>query len=309
MTPDVHLAERAALLNALPMAIVVVDPNGRIAGWNRAAEALYGRREQDALGGSVVDTLFDPDDRPSARELFAAADGQQWDGDFRVQRADGVLLVSSFRLTPLAHAAGWAWIATDHIDQGLAEQQRSVLVQAERAARSTAEEALGLVESILTSAPVGIAVLDLDLRYVRVNEAYAELSRMPAEAHIGGRLGDVVPVQTDVAADLRRVLTTGRIILARNVELHDRTGRPSGRHFSVSYFPVRTAGGAMVGVGLAGIEITEAKRAEAERLAVLRRVEAAQERLSILATASSVLTTTMELDELLDRLTKVLTPA
>ncbi len=112
-----------------------------------------------------------------------------------------------------------AWLATDGIDQGLAEQERSVLLSAERAARSTAEEALGLVEAILTSAPVGIAVFDLDLRYVRVNDAYAELSGVPADDHIGGQLGDVVPLQADVAADLRRVVTTGRTILGRSVEL------------------------------------------------------------------------------------------
>jgi len=76
-----------------------------------------------------------------------------------------------------------------------------VLLSAERAARSTAEEALSLVEAILTSAPVGIAVFDLDLRYVRVNDAYAGLSGVPAADHVGGRLGDVVPLQADVAAD------------------------------------------------------------------------------------------------------------
>lgn len=76
----------------------------------------------------------------------------------------------------------------------------------------------------------------------------------------------------------------------------------------MSYFPVRTTAGALVGAGLTLVEVTEAKRAEAERAALLRRAEAAHQRLSILATASTVLTTTMELDELLARLTRVLTP-
>src|SRR5215207_490438 len=80
---------------------------------------------------------------------------------------------------PPGAALGSVWLATDGIDQGLAEQERSVLLSAERAARSTAEGALGLLEAILTSAPVGIAVFDLDLRYVRVNDAYAELSGVP----------------------------------------------------------------------------------------------------------------------------------
>lgn len=202
------------------MAVVLVDGAQRIHGWNTAAETLYGHARGDVVGASVLDILFDGDDREAAATLFdAATGGRAWEGDFRVCRSDGVLLVSSFRLAPAGGAFGSAWLATDGIDQGLAEQERSVLLSAERAARSTAEEALGLVEAILTSAPVGIAVFDLDLRYVRVNDAYAALSGVPAADHVGGQLDDVLPLQADAAADLRRVVTTGRTILGRHVEL------------------------------------------------------------------------------------------
>ena len=153
------------LLDALPMAVVLVDDRRRISEWNVAAATLYGHSRSEAVGAPVLDVLFDDDDRDAAAELFEATGaGRPWEGDFRVRRRDGVFLVSSFRLAPTGVASGWAWLATDGIDQGLAEQERSVLLSAERAARSTAEEALGLVEAILTSAPVGIAVFDLDLR-------------------------------------------------------------------------------------------------------------------------------------------------
>jgi serine phosphatase RsbU (regulator of sigma subunit)/anti-sigma regulatory factor (Ser/Thr protein kinase) len=65
----------------------------------------------------------------------------------------------------------------------------------------------------------------------------------------------------------------------------------------------------MVGAGATIVEITDVKRAESERARLLAEAEAAQQRLAILATASTVLTTTMELDELLERLARVLTPA
>ena len=116
------------------------------------------------------------------------------------------------------------------------------------------------------------------------------------------------PCQADVSADLRRVVTTGRTILGRSVELVTGSRETDRRYFTVSYFPVRSTAGALVGAGLTLVEVTEAKRAEAERAALLRTAEAAHQRLSILATASTVLTTTMELEELLARLTRVLTP-
>jgi PAS domain S-box-containing protein len=297
------------LLDALPLAVVVIDA-GRIACWNDAAEVLYGHRRPDVLGEPALDVLFELEDREAASTLLAgiAGDGgRPWEGDFRVRRSDGQLLVSSFRAAPVG-AGAVVWIATDGMDQGLAEQERSILLSAERAARRVSEEALGLVEAILSSAPIGIAVFDLDLRYVRVNDAYADISGRSIEEHLGGRVGDVVPLPYTVRADLRRVVTTGRTILDRAVELPDPATPGLSRHFNVSYYPVRTTSGMLIGAGAAVVEVTEAKRSEAERAALLQQAEEAQQRLAILATASTVLASTMEIDDLLTRLARVLTP-
>jgi PAS domain S-box-containing protein len=295
------------VLGAIPMAVVLIGADRRVTGWNPAAEVLYGHARADVLGRPAAEVLFDPDDRGLAvRRFDSLRPPQLWEGDGRVRRQDGTLLVSSFRLAAVGHEGALAWIATDGTDQGLAEQERAVLLSAEHAARATAEEALGLLEAILGSAPVGIAVFDAELRYVRVNDAYAELSGEPAEDHVGARLGEVMPLPAEVMADLRRVSTTGRTIVGRQTELVGRDG--GARHFTVSYFPVRTASGLLVGAGLTAVEISQLKRAEAERAALLRRAEEAQQRLSILAAASTVLTTTMEPALLLRRLTHVLTP-
>jgi serine phosphatase RsbU (regulator of sigma subunit)/anti-sigma regulatory factor (Ser/Thr protein kinase) len=115
-----------------------------------------------------------------------------------------------------------------------------------------------------------------------------------------------VPLPPQVGADLRRVVTTGRTILGRPVELV--VGDGTTRHLNVGYYPVRSTTGALVGAGATVVDVTDAKRAEVERAALLRQAEMAQQRLAILATASTVLTTTMEMDELLARLARVLTP-
>lgn len=297
-----------ALLDAVPTAVVVVDAGGRVVVWNASAGVLYGHEPSDVLGEPLLDLLFADEDREAAARLLdEVAAGDTWEGDRRVRRRDGQLLVSSFRVAPAGDGAV-AWIATDGMDQGLAEQERSILLSAEHAARRVSEEALGLVEAILSSAPIGIAVFDLDLRYVRVNDAYAEISGVPAESHLGGRVGDVVALPYEVRADLRRVVTTGRTILDRAVVLPDDSAPGRLRHFNVSYYPVRTTAGVLVGAGTTVVEVTEAKRSEAERLALLEQAEAAQQRLAILATASTVLASTMQIDELLDRLARVLIP-
>lgn len=303
----VEQAAAAGVLDAVPSAVVLIDGDRRVAGWNTAAEVLYGRPRAKALGRPALHALFHPDDREAAEVIFdAAARGEPFEGDFRVRRRDGTLLVSSFRLVAAPAGTAMAWVATDQMDQRLAEQERSVLLSAEHAARATAEEALGLLEAILAAAPVGIAVFDMDMRYVRVNDAYAALTGLPVGADLRDQLGEVLPLEPDLAADLRRVVTTGRTLLGRPVQ---RPGADGDRYFTASFFPIRTATGAPVGAGLTLVEITETKRAEVERAALLRRAEAARQRLSILAAASAVLTTTMELDELLGRLTRVLAPA
>jgi PAS domain S-box-containing protein len=296
------------LLDVVPAAVVVLGPDDVLTRWNASAEVLYGHECTEVLGRPGLDVLLAPEDRESGAALLARVRAEgPWEGNRRVVRRDGQVLVSSFRV--IADLDGSvAWIATDGMDQGLAEQERAVLLSAEHAARRSSEEALGLVEAILSSAPVGIAVFDLDLRYVRVNDAYAEISGIDAATHIGNRVGDLVPLPYEVRADLRRVVTTGRTILDRVVELPDRRAPEELRHFRVSYYPVRTTAGVLIGAGATVVEVTEAKRSEAERLALLQRAEEAQKRLAILATASTVLASTMQIDELLDRLARVLVP-
>ena len=49
------------------------------------------------------------------------------------------------------------------------------------------------LEAIYRSAPVGLCVLDRDLRFVRINERLAAMNGLPAEAHIGRTVREIVP--------------------------------------------------------------------------------------------------------------------
>ena len=129
---------------------------------------------------------------------------------------------------------------------------------------AASREALAQLETVLVSAPVGIGFWDLDLRFVRVNDALAEINGLPPEAHVGRTLEEVVPDLADRLEPLyRRVLDTGRPVVHE-----ESTGPVPGtpgdeRHWFSSYFPVRTAEEETIGVGAVILEITERKRAEA----------------------------------------------
>jgi PAS domain S-box-containing protein len=299
-----------SLIEALPSAIVFIS-DGRITGWNDAAAALYGWRTHEAVGQEFDRLLIDDSDRSAALDVLrGVASRGRWEGDFRVRRRDGALLVSSFLAAVVRGPDGapcTAWVATDVVDQHLAEQEREVLLSAERAARQELETTIGIFEALLESAPIGIAVLDLELRCRQANPMLVTMigtDRPP----VGEYLDDLATLPPEVAADLRRVATTGRVLIDRKLQLKG-TAAPQPRQISANYFPIYSGQHNLTGVGLTWTDVTGATLAEGERAELTQRATEAQRRLAVLASASSVLMTTTDVDALIERLARVLAPA
>ena len=72
----------------------------------------------------------------------------------------------------------------------LQERRRAVaaLKRSEREARSQ----LGQLSAIYRATPTGLAFVDTELRYVSINDHLAEINRLPAAAHIGRTLREVL---------------------------------------------------------------------------------------------------------------------
>lgn len=116
---------------------------------------------------------------------------------------------------------------------------------------------------LFEEAPVGLAFLDRDLRFVRVNRRLADLNGRTVEELVGRRLTDAFPdVSERVLEAFERVLETGAAIEGLEVETH-RGDPPRRRTFVAGYRPVRD-GDAIMGVAVSSIEITAQKEAEEE---------------------------------------------
>jgi PAS domain S-box-containing protein len=126
-------------------------------------------------------------------------------------------------------------------------------------------EVLAQLDALLTSSPVGLSLLDRDLRFVRANARMAKLDGLGVDAYPGRALGDVLPhLASRLEPVLRRVLDTGEPVeeLAFTLE---RPGTPgTDMHLMASYHPVRTARGEVVGVGAVVLDMTRPMRTEAE---------------------------------------------
>jgi PAS domain S-box-containing protein len=97
-----------------------------------------------------------------------------------------------------------------------------------------------LLDAVVESVPVGVLILDADLRVVRANRAVCEMTGMEESGQLGRPLREVVPwIPQD---DVRRALETG--VASEDVELRSpETGRLAHR-FAVSVHPLTGADGA-----------------------------------------------------------------
>src|SRR5438046_6552408 len=89
--------------------------------------------------------------------------------------------------------------------------------QAEEALRETVRskaESLALLDTILSSAPIGFAFHNRDFVFERVNETLAAINGFPVEEHIGRRLRDVLPEMAPLLEPLlQQVLDTGEPVI------------------------------------------------------------------------------------------------
>ncbi|MEH2171009.1 MAG: PAS domain-containing protein [Nostoc sp.] len=120
-----------------------------------------------------------------------------------------------------------------------------------------------LLDTFINSAPVGITILDWELRYSLINEALAEINGIPAAAHFGKTPSEIVP---DIAPKqeqvFRHILTTGEPIL--DLEISGETPKFPGviRTWLASYFPIQSEADEPISIGVVVVEISDRKRAE-----------------------------------------------
>ena len=135
----------------------------------------------------------------------------------------------------------------------------------------SASEASALFDVVGEGAPVGLALVDTELRFVRINSALCAINGRPRELHIGRPLGEVLPEMASVLVPIyQHVLESGEPVLERELTA-EQPGTGHVRHVLASWFPVRVDG-EVVGVGAVVIDVTDLKAAEMRLEGVLRQL-------------------------------------
>ena len=241
------------VLESVADGFVWLDRDWRYTYVNQAAVDLL-RRPREALLGQVVWHGFPP----AMRERFESEFG-------RAVRENRPVTFEAYHAPPLA---AWYECRCHPTPEGLAVFLSDVTgrrraEEAERLAEQRLQQQFGEINAIYDSAPVGLCVIDRDLRYVRINERLAEFNGATVDEHLGRTVHEVVPeVAAQVAPTMHRVFETGEPVL--NVEVISTTPARPGvlRTWIVHWLPLRDARGAVTAINIVTEEITELKRVE-----------------------------------------------
>jgi PAS domain S-box-containing protein len=262
------LAAFRRIADVLPTPVWAIDADGALLWVNRATAEFsnLSPRSLEADGWAAVH----PDDVGSVVAWLeeARAAGRWSNYQHRILRADGKYRWIDVEAGPVRDADGklleWVGVAIDIDEQ---------------------KQAVTLLDALFSQAPIGLAYLDRDGRYVRINETLAANNGLPVEAHLGHLAEDIIPaLWPRIAPALHRVFDRGEPVVGWEVAGETAAAPGETRHWLVSYYPVRT-GTEIAGVGVVAIDETARKRAEfamsrlsEERQALLDALVRAQER-------------------------------
>lgn len=266
------------VLDSLYTFVGVMTPEGVLIEANRPALEAASLHPEDVLGRPLDETYwwsYSLEVRAQLRTAIAQArrgEGVRYDVQVRV--GPDQFIIIDFALVPMLDASGQVEYL---IPSGIDVTQRRQMESALRESQAQLQRQLAEIEAIYQSIPVGLNVLDSDLRFVRINQQLAEINGLSAEAHIGHTVREVLPSLADTVEEvLYTVLTTGEPLL--NVEISGETpAHPGVQRTWVEHFLPLKNGDQVVGVSTVCEEITTRKQAEVEREQLLQREQAARE--------------------------------
>jgi PAS domain S-box-containing protein len=135
------------------------------------------------------------------------------------------------------------------------------------------------LQLIYETAPIGLAFLSTDCRYVMINQHLTEICGIAD--HIGRSVRETVPqVAEQVEHLVQTILRTGEPITGIEVNGQRPDGSNVDRVWITYWHPMKDRGGNVVGINVAAQEITERKRADAALSATQDRLRSLNETLA-----------------------------
>ncbi|MBG0857374.1 SpoIIE family protein phosphatase [Streptomyces spinoverrucosus] len=236
---------------------VLLDAQGVVTSWTRDAQRLLGYAPADAVGRGVGELLI-PEDAPRVPELVERCrrDGG-WAGLLTARREDGVPVRMMVRITSALETRG---------------PSRWLVLMSELADAPGWDMSRPMLEQMVARSPVGIAIVDTNLRYVWSNAALAQFGGGPPSHRLGLRLADIQPGldSESIEAQMLHVLATGESVVDFEHVGHVRAAPFRETAHMMSFTRLDDGHGHPMGVYYTVVDISDRHRAR-QRLALLDR--------------------------------------
>ncbi|AVH61604.1 PAS domain S-box protein [Streptomyces dengpaensis] len=258
-------------------ASLLVDEAGRVVGWDPAAERLLGYPAQRVVGRPVTELLAETaSEAPApADAMLKHSDGSLIGCRVRVRRAQEGPAGACWRvaLTPSTEDASQAAEVTSRVAEGAYRAAEEASRAGEEASQAGEEASRAidraLLDALFTRSPIGLFVLDPQLRLMRYNTAAAGMPGLGSKPALGLRPTEAWPHFSARVAEemMTKVLESGEPELA-----FEKRGRPPGdlehEHvYSASAFRLEDENGRVLGVADTVVDVTDRHRAQ-QRLAL-----------------------------------------
>ncbi|PSB36146.1 histidine kinase, partial [filamentous cyanobacterium Phorm 46] len=243
------------ILDQIREAVIGTDGKGLITSWNKAAQRLYGYTPTEVIGQNIR-LIYAPKEREFILKLVQEPllEKGECELEIKMRRKSGEDFYSHLSVCLLKDVCGEVFGSVgcirDISDRKALEKELTL-----RQAR---------FDAFFSESPVGLCILDDQLRFVQINKMLAEMNGASPAEHIGKTVREILPDIAPMMEPLyQQILTTKEPIL--NMEISGENQRQPGviRHIVASYFPLLDEGGEAIGIGAVVIDISDRKQAEA----------------------------------------------
>ncbi|MFI9272106.1 SpoIIE family protein phosphatase [Kitasatospora sp. NPDC052896] len=278
-------------MDLLGVAAVLLDAGGRIVLWSPQAEDLYGYTAEEALGQYAAPLLVHEQDWDLVLKAFAEVieTGRSWSGAFPIRHKDGTTRQVELRNMRLLDDHG------DVYALGLATDSPTL---------REVERDLALSTRLISQSPIGLAILDTELRYVSVNPALERMHGVPAREHLGRHYREVMTAAKfeEPEAAMWRVLRSGVPMVDQYTVVGRSPTDPGNEHaWSLSFYRLEDPQGRVLGVADLVVDVTDRHQAAMEAARARRR-------LAVIADGTARIGTTLEVDQTARELAEVTVP-
>jgi PAS domain S-box-containing protein len=236
---------------------------------NRALPALYGLPAGTSFGFRRWLAHLHPDDRARVEREgeMALKTGSPYLAEFRILRADtGEVrwIQARGRKVASAQEGGYSFVGIN------------VDITDTKALEATRLEQNARLRATYESAPVGLCLVDHDLRYLEVNSRLAEINGASVQQHLGRTMREVIPDIADFLEPIyRQVLETGEPVenffCIGTVPAHPH----EEREWLGSCYPVRSASGSVTSISVSVVDVTDLRKTQEDLRKALDTAQAA----------------------------------